>query len=107
MTVDNNDSWQESYSATYSHVLSERTKLSLNYNRTSYNHEQELASKPGKNQTTEKIIGVTFKNVATKNLSVKLEEHFVSGVSWLTTEQNPNGFHQKWKMFVAQVIYEF
>lgn len=52
--LDNNDSWQESYSATYSHVLSESTKISVNYNRTSYNHEQELASKPGEKSSDRK-----------------------------------------------------
>ena len=105
--LDGNNSPQQSYSVTYSRSINDDLKVSFNFNRTSYNHPSELSNFEGKNTTTEKIVGFTFKNVGIKNMTIKLEEHFVKGVSWLTSDLNPNGFDTKWNMFVAQMIYQF
>ena len=105
--LDGNQKKQEAYSVSYSRVLRENVKLNLNYNRTTYNHEKELAAMPNKNTTVEKIVGVQFANVGIKNFTVKLEKHFVDGTSWLTSDLNPNGMQGKWSMTAAQAIYEF
>ena len=54
-SLDGNSRWQDSYSITYSRVLTEDILASFNYNITSYNHDQELKEIPNKNTAIEKI----------------------------------------------------
>ena len=105
--LDGNSRRQQAYSVTYSRTITEDLIANFNYNKTTYNHEKELSWFPYKNTTTEKIVGLTFRNVGIKNLSVKVEEHFVNGVSWLTSDMNPAGMKGKWNMTALQAIYEF
>lgn len=106
-SLDGNSKHQSSYSVIVSHRINEKIKLNLAYDKTSYNHKSELQGMPNKNSTSEKIIGVTFKNAFVNNLTIKLEHHFVNGVSWLSSEGNQNGFKNPWDFSMCQVIYEF
>ncbi len=106
-SLDGNSKHQSSYSIILSHRINEKIKLNLAYDKTSYNHKSELQAFPNKNSTSEKIIGVTFKNVFVNNLTIKLEHHFVNGISWLSSEGNQNGFKNPWDFSMCQLIYEF
>ena len=106
-SLDGNSKHQSSFAFTLSHRVNDRIKINVAYDKTSYNHKSELQNFPNKNSTTEKIIGVTFKNFASNNVTFKIEHHFVNGISWLSSEGNENGFKSPWDFSMCQVIYEF